>query len=232
MSVSGGRPPPGAGILRLYPRDWRDRYEAEVTAMLELAHVGRRGRIDLARGALDARLHARSRLPGVAALVCGGLWTFIGAGVIAQPVPPDWPGHPQETLPAASVGVAAGALASVGLWGRRSDASGRRGAIAVLVGLGMQAVWAVALLAAFLGILGSGELGAAQAVGAVGVLLVGLVVLASGDVPVGGLLVLGPTWMLFGWPIAWLAYGFAWTLAGVIVLVGPSNDEPRTLRMG
>jgi hypothetical protein len=164
--------------------------------------------------------------------VCGGLWTFIGAGVIAQPVPPDWPGHLQETLPAACLAVAAGALASVGLWGRRSDGTGRRGAVAVLVGFGLQTVWAVALLAAFLGLLGSGELGAAQALGAVGVLLVGLVVLVAGDVPVGGLLVLGPTWMLFGWPIAWLGYGFAWTLAGVIVLAGPSDDEPRILRLG
>jgi hypothetical protein len=64
------------------------------------------------------------------------------------------------------------------------------------------------------------------------VLLVGLVILAAGDLPVGGRLVLAPTWMLFGWPIAWLGYGFAWTLAGVIALMRPAGDEPRLLSTG
>ena len=229
---AGNRRPPGAGLLRLYPRAWRDRYEAEVGAVLELAHVGRRERVDLVRGALDARLHAPSRVPGVAALLCGGLWTFIGAGVVTQPVPPDWPGHLAETLPIASVAVVAGAVATVGFWGRVSDEAGRRGTIAATVGLVTQAIWAAALILAFLGIVGLPELGVAQALGAVGVLVVGLVILAAGDLPVGGLLVFAPAWMLFGWPVAWLGYGFAWTLVGVIVLMRPAGDEPRLLSTG
>ncbi|HET9344457.1 MAG TPA: hypothetical protein VFO05_02045 [Candidatus Limnocylindrales bacterium] len=231
-SAGRTRRPPGAGLLRLYPRSWRDRYEAEVVAVLELAHVGRRERVDLVRGALDARLHAPSRIPGVAALICGGLWTFIGAGVIAQPVPPDWPGYLAETLPLAFVAVVAGAAAAVGFWGRRSDAAGRRGTIAMVVGLVAQAVWAVTLLVSVAGTVGLPELGVAQAVGALGVLLVGLVILAAGDLPVGGLLVLAPTWMLFGWPIAWLGYGLAWTMAGAIVLMRPAGDEPRLRSTG
>jgi hypothetical protein len=232
VSDARDRPPSGARFLRLYTRAWRDRYETEVVAVLELANIGWRGRSDLVRGAVDARLHAGSRASGVAALVCGGLWAFMGAGVLTQPVPPDWPGYLLETLPAACVAVAAGAVATIGLWGRRSDEAGRRGAIAALGGLVFQATWAVALIAAFLGIVGAAELGFAQALGAVGVLLVGLVLLRAGDLPIGALLVFAPTWMLFGFAIAWLGYGFAWTLVGVIVLVGPANDEPRLLPMG
>jgi hypothetical protein len=232
VSAGAGRPPPGTGLLRLYPRAWRDRYETEVVAVLELAHVGWRGRTDLVRGALDARLHAGSRAAGVAALVCGGLWTFIGAGVLAQPVPPDWPGYLIETLPVAFVGVASGLVATVGLWGRRSDEAGRRGAIVVLIGIALQIAWAIGLVAAFLGVGGPAELGAAQALGAVGVLLAGLVLLRAGDLPIGALLVFAPTWMLFGFAVAWLGYGFAWTLVGIIVLVGRANDEPRLLSMG
>jgi len=226
------RRPSGARLLRLYPRAWRDRYEGEVVAVLEQANVGWRGRSDLVRGAVDARLHAGSRAPGVAALVCGGLWTFIGAGVIAQPVPPDWPGYLIETLPVAFLAVAAGVVATIGLWGRRSDEAGRRGAIAVLLGVGLQLAWAIGLLAAFLGFGGPVELGVAQALGAIGVLLAGLVLLRAGDMPIGALLVFAPTWMLFGFAVAWLGYGFAWTLVGVLVLVGPANDEPRLFSMG
>ena len=36
-------------------------------ALLEIAAIGWRGRVDLVRGALDARIHAESRVPGVAA---------------------------------------------------------------------------------------------------------------------------------------------------------------------
>ncbi|MEO5940332.1 MAG: hypothetical protein ABIZ72_05190, partial [Candidatus Limnocylindrales bacterium] len=49
------RRPAGAGILRLYPRTWRRRYEPEMLAMLEQAPPGRWARLDLLRGAFDAR---------------------------------------------------------------------------------------------------------------------------------------------------------------------------------
>jgi hypothetical protein len=43
-------------LLRLYPRRWRERYLAEVTALLEEHHVTLRTLVDLLGGALDARL--------------------------------------------------------------------------------------------------------------------------------------------------------------------------------
>jgi hypothetical protein len=222
--VSAGRPA-GSTFLRLYPRSWRARYEAEVLAVLEVAAVGWRGRLDLARGAIDAHLHATSRLPAAAALLAGGLWTVVGAGVLTQPVPPDWPGYLLETLPLAVVAVAVGGFATVGCWARRSDGAGRAGVVAAWLAVIGHVIWASALVAALVGI-GYGPVTAiAQAAGALGCLLVGLVLLRSGDERVGGLLVVAPTLLLFGWPVAFLGFGLAWTVAGMLLVTGFGSDE-------
>jgi hypothetical protein len=223
--VTARRRPAGAGLLRLYPAAWRDRYETELLAVLEQANLGPRGRLDLARGALDARLHGASRLSAAAALLAGGLWTIAGAGVVAQPVPPDWPGYLLETLPLAIVAVASGALATVGCWARRSDGAGRAGVVAVSLAVVGHVVWVAALAAAFFGLDYGAATAVAQAAGAIGCLLVGYVLLRSGDERLGGLLVIAPTLLLFGWPVAWLGFGLAWTVVGVLLLADPGNDE-------
>jgi len=46
-------------LLRLYPRAWRQRYEAEMRALLDEHEVTMRTRLDLLRGALDASLFDR-----------------------------------------------------------------------------------------------------------------------------------------------------------------------------
>ncbi len=70
-------------LVRLYPRLWRDRYEAELLALLEDRPPSPLDRIDLVRGALDAHLNPATdavpmpwtyRLPGLAALATGALW--------------------------------------------------------------------------------------------------------------------------------------------------------------
>lgn len=53
--------------LRAYPRRWRDRYEAEMRALLAERRPGWGDLLDLARGGIDARLHAL--LPPPARLV-------------------------------------------------------------------------------------------------------------------------------------------------------------------
>ncbi len=60
-----------------------------------------RARLDLAVGALDAHLHPWwvPAWPVAAAAAGGVAWTFAGAVALGQPVPPDWPGYLQETLP-------------------------------------------------------------------------------------------------------------------------------------
>lgn len=44
-------------VLRLYPRAWRDRYEAEMADLLAQRTLTWPDRVDLLKGALDAHLH-------------------------------------------------------------------------------------------------------------------------------------------------------------------------------
>jgi hypothetical protein len=48
-------------LVKLYPRDWRERYEREMLALLEQHPATAHTWIDLMLGALDARLHAPHR---------------------------------------------------------------------------------------------------------------------------------------------------------------------------
>ena len=70
--------------------------------MLEKRAPGRRRDvIDLLRGALDAWLqpgHAVAGAGDCGAHNGGGLWTMAAAGVVGQPVPPDWPGYLAEIV--------------------------------------------------------------------------------------------------------------------------------------
>ena len=93
-------------------------------------------------------------------------------------------------------------------------------------------IWAAVLVAAFLGVADGAVTAAGQAIGVVGVVLVGLTLLATGDLVIGGLLVLAPTLLLFGLPFAPLGYGFAWTLAGFVLLTAPADDEPSLFSTG
>jgi hypothetical protein len=49
----------------------------------------------------------------------------------------------------------------------------------------------------------------------------------NADQRLGGLLVLAPTFLLFGWPVAWLGFGLAWTVAGLLLLAELGRDESR-----
>jgi hypothetical protein len=51
-------------LLSLYPRAWRERYEEEFIALLEARPPDVHDRIDIVRGALDARLHPRADVGG------------------------------------------------------------------------------------------------------------------------------------------------------------------------
>lgn len=228
--MTGRRRPAGAGLLRLYPRTWRARYEAEVLAVLELANLGPRARLDFARGALDARLHAESRWPAAAALLSGGLWTIAGVAVVGQPAPPDWPGYLIDVLPLTVVAVAAGLVAIVGCWARRSDSGGRLGTIGVVLASGGHVGWVVSL-AATLAQAGSGlAIVVCQALALAGCVLVGIALVRTDDLPIGSAILLASAIMLVGWPIAWLAFGLAWTLVGVLLLASREPAAPSSPR--
>jgi nitrite reductase/ring-hydroxylating ferredoxin subunit len=56
-------PPAVSLVLRAYPRSWRERYGAEMEALLADREPGWRDLLDLARGGLDARLHRLVKPP-------------------------------------------------------------------------------------------------------------------------------------------------------------------------
>jgi Rieske Fe-S protein len=57
-------PPAAVGlVMRAYPRDWRERYGAEMAELLTERDPSWRDLIDLARGGLDARLHRLVKPP-------------------------------------------------------------------------------------------------------------------------------------------------------------------------
>jgi nitrite reductase/ring-hydroxylating ferredoxin subunit len=57
--------PAVSAVLRAYPRLWRERYLAEMKSLLADRQPGWRDLLDLARGALDARLHRLVATPEV-----------------------------------------------------------------------------------------------------------------------------------------------------------------------
>lgn len=218
-------------LVRLYPRAWRARYGEEFIALLETAPRTRRDRLDILRGALDAHLHpARpSLVPGLSALLGGGLWMLGSAPIAALPTPPDWPGYLLESLPLAIVAAAALAIAVAGAWLRedgRGGTLGRRlGRAGVVLGLGGHLAWAGALIGVLTGLVYGPPVAIASTVAGLGTVLVGLALLAAGDGLLGGLLVLAPVllvlppWMVPS-PGAWLAFGAVWIGAGLIELFG------------
>ena len=218
--------PPGARLLRLYPPVWRARYEAEMLAVLEEAGLRRRARLDLVRGAVDAWLHAGRWLAGPAALLSGGLWTIAGVVVIGQATPPDWPGYIVDILPLTVAAVALGLIAVLGCWIRQRDALGRLGVLALSIAIIGQAAWALALAAAMLGPTPGLAIVVGQAVGLFGTLLVALTILRTEDLPAGAAIAVASASMLFGFPVAWLGFGLAWTIAGNVLLRSPDPAAP------
>ena len=211
---------PRAVLLRLYPRTWRQRYEAEVLDLLESRPIRWRDRLDLARGALDAWLHPAqpSTAPAVAALAGGGAWLGAALVLAGQPVPPDWPGYLVEMVPFALVGTSFLLVAVVGCALRLGDGADRFGRLALAAAVLGQVAWLVALLLLAAGLDYGATTALASTAAGFGTVLVGLALLRAGDWPVAGLVAAAPVCLLApaGW--AWLGYGAAWSAIGAIGL--------------
>jgi hypothetical protein len=121
-------------------------------------------------------------------------------------------------------------VATIGCWARRRDEAGRSGTIAIGIAVAGHVMWFLGLAIAFAGLAYGPVTAVAQDLGAIGCLLVGVVLLRTRDERVGGLLVLAPTLMMFGWPVAWLAFGLAWTLIGMLLLARPEPAAPSSPR--
>ena len=71
-----------SALIRLYPRSWRARYEQEFLDLLEARPPTVRDRIDIVRGAIDARLDQASQdrsgrpvwIAATTAIAAGSLW--------------------------------------------------------------------------------------------------------------------------------------------------------------
>jgi hypothetical protein len=79
------------GLIRLYPRAWRERYGDELEAFLEDSGGGPAAALDVVRGALDARLRAGDWRPAgawVLLALCGAAigWLNFHAADDVQPV--------------------------------------------------------------------------------------------------------------------------------------------------
>lgn len=214
-------------LVRLYPPAWRRRYGDEMLALLEVGPLRSRVRLDLLRGAVDAWLHppTPSRVPAIAALTGGGLWTVAAAGVVAQPVPPAWPGYLAEIVVLALAAAALLLVATLGCALRVGDGGGhaiRAGWALTTIGF---VAWLAALAVTAVGQAEPATLAAAQTLAMVGATLVGIVLIRAGDWPVGALVVVGSVAMLVPWTPAWLVFGGTWTAIGVLLGVTWNRGE-------
>ena len=214
-------------LLLLYPRPWQARYGAEVTALLAESPPDLRDRLDLVKGALDAHLHpmAAPTWPVAAAGIAGVAWTVAGSVALGQPVPPDWPGYLEETLPMLAGVIPLVALAGIGVSTRLGDRNPRLARIGrALVTLAAGA-WTVLLLATMLRLTGGAELAAAGTAMAAGLLAVGIALLGAGDWrPAVALLAAG---MCLLAPTAWSHAAFGVSL---VVLATTMLADPRPTR--
>jgi len=206
-------------LLRLYPGWWRDRYGDEMLGLLELAPARPRDQLDLLRGAFDAWLHppTRSRIPALTALIGGGLWTVLAAGVVTQPVPPDWPGYLVEVIGLAVTSVGFLLIALVGIAMRAADAGGRSVRLAVGLAVIGYLGWMLALWATTAGAIDAATLGAAQGFALVATVAIGVVCMRTGDDRIGALVLVTGAAMLVPWSVMWLVFGAAWTAIGIVL---------------
>ena len=214
-------------MLRLYPTRWRARYEDEVRALIEDRPTRRRDVLDLARGALDARLHppVPSRIPAVAAIVAGGVWTVWSLLILTGPAPPDWPGYVEEMLLSALAVVAVLVLAVTGAWLRLGDDATSFERVSISLALAGHGAWFVLLLAAAVGIAYGAPTAVASTVAAVGTMLVGFALMTANDMRVGALVAIAAVGLLVPYTIGWLVFGLGWAAAGFAMFENPRRGR-------
>ena len=225
---------PAVTFMGLYPRAWRNRYGAELEALLEAERLGFRAGLDLVRGALDAHLHPErpSPIPVIAAVTASALAVAHTIALSTQPVATEWPGYLADALPLIIGAVAALLPAVIGLWLKLGDADGAFGRIGLGLAVAGHVVWLVALLGAALRIDYGPITAIAATVAMAGTAALGVALVGHSRVLLGGLLALaalaGVAPPSLGWPL----FAGAWTaIAAVLVLEygisDPMDRRPR-----
>lgn len=210
-------------MIRLYPRAWRDRYEAEFTGLLAECPPGPSDTVDIVRGAIDARLHPQIvqvptgdratsitfRLGGILGVVGGALWIATALAMYSSSYFPGL-GY-KDTGSAMLIAVAAGVITGLSAVAISRSIPGARSVMRVsagaipLGGLVMAAAWPFLLLGFFATIIGTmlfGLAGAALRLGATASLLsIGgftALLFNTEDERALYLIPLGVTWVVLG----------------------------------
>ena len=129
-----------SALLRLYPKAWRDRYGDELAALLDEHPATLLNRLDLIRGAVDARLHPQvpghdvapeqeipmdRKLLGALAAIGGIVWLVGIASMFVLPLDSD--GYRQATLAFLAFAAATVLIGiAIGLLGTRPDSARSR----------------------------------------------------------------------------------------------------------
>lgn len=213
-------------LVDLYPRSWRDRYESEFLGVLEVRKPSTVERMDIVRGAIDARLHPQlaptpsgdgapsrsARLGGILAVVGGLLWAVAAVAFNSSSMIPSLGYKDTDTALVVVIGAAlatgfAALVVSRSLPGRHvgitmAAAASLVGAVAMflpwpIVFLGFAVAMAATIAFGFL---------AARRVGPSGFLLAAAGFVAYGfnteDERALLLVPLGVAWVLFGAVVA------------------------------
>ena len=166
-------------LLRLYPRTWRTRYEAEFLELLAARPLRVADRMDILLGALDAHLDPQvpaaseqgtlpgprdrlSRLAGLSAVIGGAAWIAVAPGLLLAPF--------ENGSRDSTVGIVLALLGNIGLAGATIGLAGtltrrvtaaRWSALAIVVGTALMVLpWPIFVLGLFLSFAASAAIGA------------------------------------------------------------------------
>ena len=218
-----------SGLLRLYPRRWRERYGEEFEELLAERPPSVRHRFDIARGALDAHLHPQLVDPDrvvdrwwLAPLAGFGLLIFGVLVVAASPERFDEYGSYRDANMALIPLLGAIALLIVGIARLALLLPTELGALRVIgfVGVSAGVVWAIAPWVGILGVTFFGAtavvaLGAWRAAVIPGRLAAALVVALGVPTALFAAIAVLPWWVIRE------AGGTAFTLFGSVILIWP-----------
>jgi hypothetical protein len=238
-------------LVRLYPAAWRERYEIELRALLDERPPDVLDRLDIIRGAIDARLHPQRRhdppepagsfgglrLAGFVATIGGVLWTLASIGFYGAPYINDL-GY-KDSGSAFLVGATAAALTGLAavmiirLMADRSVALWGSAAAITLGAIGLVLPWPILLVGFFgavigtllFGLIGTSRLGPAYLLVGVGALLA--LGFNTEDGRALWLIPLGTAWVIVGTMMVRGAPAVSRRLAGQVVVVETSPRPPR-----
>ena len=135
-------------LLRLYPRAWRERYGDELAALLEEQPATLLDRLDLIRGAIDARVHPQvpgtdavpeqeipmdRKLFGTLAAIGGLAWLVATAIMFIVPRTADGDRDADVAIVAFALGIALLGIALGGLGTRSGSRSSSQTAVVIAI---------------------------------------------------------------------------------------------------